>query len=110
MQTDLASAVPAGGFSFGIITNNVAAFVRALEDVVDLTIVANPKVLTANEQLGRVIVGREDGYLTTTVTETTSVQIGGLHRYRHADPLPARSSATTATSAWTSTPRTAAAA
>jgi type IV pilus assembly protein PilQ len=74
VQTDLASAVPAGGFSFGVITNNVAAFVRALEAVVDLTIVANPKVLTANEQLGRVLVGREDGYLTTTVTETTSVQ------------------------------------
>lgn len=72
--TQFAQNVPAGGFSVGVITNNVAAFVRALEEVVDLTIVANPKVLAVNEQPGRVIVGREDGYLTTTVTQTSTVQ------------------------------------
>lgn len=74
IETDLSANVPAGGFSFGLITNNVATFVRALEETVDLTIVANPKVLTVNEQLGRVIVGREDGYLTTTTTETSTIQ------------------------------------
>ena len=73
-ETDLAAQVPVGGVSFGVITNNVAMFVRALEEIVDLTIVANPKVLAVNEQPGRVIVGREDGYLTTTVTETAAVQ------------------------------------
>jgi len=73
-ETDLSANIPEGGFSFGLISNNVAAFLRALEEVVDLTIVANPKVLTVNEQLGRVIVGRQDGYLTTTVTETAAVQ------------------------------------
>ncbi len=72
--TDLTGAVPTGGISFGLITNNVAMFIRALEETVDLTIVANPKVVTANEQLGRVMVGRQDGYLTTTVTETAAVQ------------------------------------
>ena len=72
--TDLTGAVPEGGVTFGLITNNVAMFVRALEEIVDLTIVANPKVLAVNEQLGRVIVGREDGYLTTTVTETAAIQ------------------------------------
>ena len=45
-----------------------------MEEIVDLTIVANPKVVTANEQLGRVIVGRQDGYLTTTVTQTAAIQ------------------------------------
>ena len=75
-QTDFSGVVPpdAGGVTLGLITNNVAMFIRALEEVVDLTIVANPKVLAVNEQPGRVIVGREDGYLTTTVTETASVQ------------------------------------
>lgn len=72
--TDLTGAVPAGGVSFGVITNNVAMFIRALEETVDLTIIANPKVVTANEQLGRVIVGRQDGYLTTTVTQTAAIQ------------------------------------
>ena len=74
IETDFTGIVPEGGVSFGLITNNVAMFVRALEEVVDLTIVANPKVLAVNGQPGRVIVGREDGYLTTTVTETATIQ------------------------------------
>ena len=72
--TDLSAGIDQGGVSIGVITNSAAMFVRALEQIVDLTIVANPKVLTVNEQLGRVIVGREDGYLTTTVTDTAAVQ------------------------------------
>ncbi|MCK4341508.1 MAG: hypothetical protein KAY37_07290 [Phycisphaerae bacterium] len=72
--TDFAGEVPPGGLSLGVIFNNVAMFIRALEEVVDLTIVANPKVLTVHGQPGRVIVGREDGYLTTMVTETVAVQ------------------------------------
>lgn len=72
--TDFTGQVPAGGITFGLITNDVAMFVRALEELVDLTIVANPKILTVNEQPGRVIVGRQDGYITTTVTQTTAVQ------------------------------------
>jgi type IV pilus assembly protein PilQ len=74
VDTNFNTVVPEGGVSVGIITNNVALFIRALEEVVDLTIVANPKVLAVNEQPGRVIVGREDGYLTTTVTETATIQ------------------------------------
>jgi type IV pilus assembly protein PilQ len=52
----------------------VAMFIRALEEVTDTVVVANPKVLTLNKQKGQVIVGRRDGYLTTTVTETQAVQ------------------------------------
>ena len=73
-ETDVSANIAPGGVNIGVITNNAAVFVRALEEIVDLTIIANPKVLTVNEQLGRVIVGREDGYLTTTVTETAAVQ------------------------------------
>jgi hypothetical protein len=35
---------------------------------------ANPKILTLNKQRGEIIVGRRDGYLTTTVTETAAIQ------------------------------------
>lgn len=72
--TDFAGAVQGGGFRFGIIHNNVAAFVRALESVTDVTVVANPKVVALNRQEGEVIVGRRDGYLTTTVTQTAAIQ------------------------------------
>jgi type IV pilus assembly protein PilQ len=73
-QTDFRSIVPEGGFTFGIIKNNVSLFIRALEQVTDTTVLANPKVLALNKQRGEVIVGRRDGYLTTTVTETAAVQ------------------------------------
>ena len=73
-RTDLAGIVPQGGFTFGIIKDQIAVFLRALEQVTDVTVLANPKVLTLNKQRGEVIVGRRDGYLTTTVTETTAIQ------------------------------------
>jgi len=60
--------------TFGIIKDNVAVFLRALEQVTDTTVLANPKVLALNKQKGQVIVGRRDGFLTTTVTETQAVQ------------------------------------
>ena len=64
----------AGGLNVGVVTNNVAVFVNALEAISDSTVLANPKVLTLNKQPGAVIVGRKDGYLTTTTTSTSTVQ------------------------------------
>jgi type IV pilus assembly protein PilQ len=62
------------GFTFGFINNNIAAFIKALESVTDVSVIANPKVLALNRQDAQVIVGRRDGYITTTVTETAAVQ------------------------------------
>ncbi len=74
VSTDFAGNVPDGGITFGIIKDQVAVFLRALEQVTDTTVLANPKVLALNKQKGQVIVGRRDGFLTTTVTETQAVQ------------------------------------
>ncbi len=74
LRTDFNANVPGGGLSFGIIKDQIGVFLRALESVTDTTVLANPKVLTLNKQRGIVIVGRRDGYLTTTVTETTAIQ------------------------------------
>lgn len=65
---------PEGGFTFGLIKDSIATFVRALEEVTDVTVVANPKIVALNKQPAEVIVGRRDGYLTTTVTETAAIQ------------------------------------
>ncbi len=73
-RTDFNNLVPNGGFTFGVIKDKVAVFIRALEQITDTTVVANPKVLALNRQQGEVIVGRRDGYLTTTVTETVATQ------------------------------------
>jgi len=73
-RNDVAGTVPTGGMTIGVITNNVAVFVRALESVTDTTIMANPKLLVLNKQRAEVMIGKRDGYLTTTVTETVATQ------------------------------------
>ncbi len=72
--TDFASNVTDGGLSVGIIKDHVAIFLRALEEVTNTTVLANPKVLALNKQKGQIIVGQRDGYMTTTVTETQAMQ------------------------------------
>lgn len=73
-RTDFNSAIAPGGFSFGYIGSHFAMFLRALESVTDTVVLANPKLLVVNKQRGEVLVGRRDGYLTTTITETTATQ------------------------------------
>jgi len=72
--TDFIGDLPPGGITVGIIKDHVAVFLKALEQVTDTSVIANPKVLALNRQRGQVIVGRRDGYLTTTFTETTAQQ------------------------------------
>lgn len=74
VRTDLNGGLPDGGFTFGILKDQIGVFVRALEQITDTDILANPKLLALNKQVGQVIVGRRDGYLTTTITETTAIQ------------------------------------
>src|SRR5207248_2488407 len=62
------------GLHMGVVTSSLSVFVSALESITDTTVLANPKVLALNKQKGEVIVGRKDGYLTTTVTQTSTVQ------------------------------------
>ena len=62
------------GLNIGLSTSNIAVFVNALESITDSTVLANPKVLTLNKQPGIVIVGRKDGYITSTTTSTSTVQ------------------------------------
>lgn len=74
VRTDLNDSVPTGGFTFGIIKDQIGVFIRALEEITDTDILANPKLLALNKQVGQVIVGRRDGYITTTITETSAIQ------------------------------------
>lgn len=72
--TGFTANVPDGGLRVGIIKDHVAMFIQALEQVTDTVVIANPKVLALNKQKGQVLVGRRDGYITTTVTETQAIQ------------------------------------
>ena len=63
-----------GGMTFSVFGSDLAFFITALETVTDVTVLANPKLLIVNKQRGEVMVGRRDGSLTTTLTETTATQ------------------------------------
>jgi len=58
----------------GIVNGDVAVFMRVLDEVTDVTVVSNPKILTLNRQPARVLVGTRVGYLNTTTTETSTTQ------------------------------------
>ncbi|MEQ8770003.1 MAG: hypothetical protein RIB60_05790 [Phycisphaerales bacterium] len=58
----------------GIVNEDVAVFLRVLDQVTDVTVVSNPKILTLNRQPARVLVGTKVGYLNTTTTETATTQ------------------------------------
>ncbi len=63
-----------GGFAIGFAHDNIAAVVNAIESVSDLTILANPKILAVNKQLGQVYIGTKVGYESqTTVSMDTQL-------------------------------------
>jgi type IV pilus assembly protein PilQ len=75
MTDGLASAVTGvTGLTVGITQDHLKVFIRALETVTDTTILANPKILAINKQLGQVYIGTKVGYQSqTTQTDGGSV-------------------------------------
>ncbi len=61
-------------FRFGILSENVAAFIEALDKVTDTTIIANPKLLVLNRQKANLLIGSKLGYVNTTTTESGTNQ------------------------------------
>ncbi len=58
----------------GVVSGDIAVFLRLLDEVTDTTILSTPKILTLNRQSARVLVGEKVGYLSTTSTETATTQ------------------------------------
>lgn len=60
-----------GGLTIGFAQGNIAAFIRAVEEITDVTILANPKILAVNKQLGQVYIGKKIGYVSGTTQPGT---------------------------------------
>ena len=77
-----------GGFKYGFIDNRVTGFIRALESVGDVNILASPRVLVLNKQRAEIQLGQRLGYATNTQNLTTTTQFvqflntGTLLRFR----------------------------
>jgi len=69
------ASVGGRGLRIGVTSGDFAAFITALETVTDTTILANPKILAVNKQLGQVYIGTKIGYVSqTTQTQTSTTQ------------------------------------
>lgn len=64
-----------GGMRIGIVHNDVAAFIKAVEQVTDVTVLANPKILAVNKQLGQIYIGKKIAYQSqTTQTDVSTTE------------------------------------
>lgn len=65
----------AGGLTVGFVHDDVAGFIRAVEEVTDVTVLANPKILAVNKQLGQIYIGKKIAYQSqTTQTDTSTTE------------------------------------
>ncbi len=63
-----------GGLKFGFLDSSLGAFLEALEKVGETNVVANPRLMVLNKQRAEIQVGKKQGYVSQTITETTSTQ------------------------------------
>lgn len=68
------SALFSGGLKAGIIKDHVGAFLKVLDQVVDTTVMARPRITCLNRQRAEVLIGTRIGYLSSTQTDTSTTQ------------------------------------
>jgi type IV pilus assembly protein PilQ len=66
-----------GGIRIGATSENMAAFITALETITDVTIMANPKILAVNKQQGYVQIGKTLHYRGATTIGQSGVASQG---------------------------------
>ncbi len=74
IQSTVGNTAGAGGFKVGIIRDDVSVFLKLLDEVTDLSVMARPKIMVLNRQRAEILVGARVGYLSTTATQTTTTQ------------------------------------
>ncbi len=70
LPTDLDS----GGLELAFLNSNMSEFIEALESVEDTNVIATPRVLVLNKHRAEVQIGKSDGYVSSTITETSTSQ------------------------------------
>jgi type IV pilus assembly protein PilQ len=63
-----------GGLHFGFLDGSLTSFISALEKIGDTDVVASPRLTCLNKQRAEIQIGQELGYVSTTVTPTSSTQ------------------------------------
>jgi type IV pilus assembly protein PilQ len=63
-----------GSLKVGFLDSHLGAFLEALESIGDTNVIATPQLMVVNKHRASIQIGDQKGYVSTTVTETTSVQ------------------------------------
>ena len=70
----LPTTLNSGGLELAFLNSNMSEFIEALESVQDTNVIATPRVLVLNKHRAEVQIGKSDGYINSTVTETSTSQ------------------------------------
>ncbi|HIQ20133.1 MAG TPA: hypothetical protein EYH34_02690 [Planctomycetes bacterium] len=63
-----------GGLKFGFLDTSLGTFLDALETIGDTNVIATPRLMVLNKQRAEILIGEQLGYVSTTITETSSSQ------------------------------------
>lgn len=63
-----------GGMNLAFLDGSLGAFFAFLETIGDTNVIATPKVLCLNKQRAEIQIGEQLGYVTTTLTSTSTAQ------------------------------------
>jgi type II secretory pathway component GspD/PulD (secretin) len=63
-----------GGLKVAFLNGSTNAFIQALETIGDTNIVASPRLMVVDKARAEVLIGRQLGYVNTTITETSTAQ------------------------------------
>ena len=64
----------AGGLNFGFLDSTLGVFLSAVESVGDTHVIATPRVVCLDKQRAEILIGSQLGYISSTVTETSTAQ------------------------------------
>lgn len=63
-----------GGLKVAYLDASVSSFITALESIGDTNVIASPRLLVLNKHRAEILIGKELGYVSTTITETSASQ------------------------------------
>lgn len=61
-----------GGLAFAFMDQNLGAFIEALEELNETNVIATPRLMVMNKQRAEIQIGRQQGYVSSTVQTETS--------------------------------------
>jgi type IV pilus assembly protein PilQ len=63
-----------GPLKFAFLDSSLGIFIEALESIGDTNVIATPRLMVLNKQKAEILIGEQLGYVSTTITETSSAQ------------------------------------